>query len=237
MNTEQARRTLVTGAGRGLGLEFVRELLKRGDLVVATVRDPRRAKPLQDLGDEHPRQLHVLRLDVADSATFPAFQAEVAARLPALDLLINNAGILAGGERFGRLRASDLLDAFTTNAAGPLLLTQALTPLLQRGNNALVLNISSVLGSIASTEGFHTPSYAISKAALNMVGALLREPLAAAGIRVLNLHPGWVRTAMGGAGATLDADVVAGSILDTLHKLPASATGVFVDRHGQALPW
>lgn len=227
----------MTGAGRGLGLELARELLVRGDQLVATVRDPARAEALQRLGDEHTGQLHVLMLDVADSESFPAFQAAVAARLPALDLLINNAGILAGGERFGQLRASDLLDAFTTNAAGPLLLTQALTPLLQRGSSPLVLNISSILGSIASTEGFHTPSYAISKAALNMVGALLREPLAAAGIRVLNLHPGWVRTAMGGAGATLDADAVARSILDTLHGLPASVTGVFIDRHGQPLPW
>lgn len=227
----------MTGAGRGLGLEFVHELLTRGDQVIATVRDPTRAKPLQNLGDEYHGQLHVLTLDVADSASFPAFQAAVAVRLPALDLLINNAGILAGGERFGQLRASDLLDAFATNAAGPLLLTQALTPLLQRGNHALVLNISSILGSIASTEGFHTPSYAISKAALNMVGALLREPLAAAGIRVLNLHPGWVRTAMGGAGASLGAEAVARAILDTLHKLPVSVTGVFIDRHGKTLPW
>lgn len=237
MSATPARRSLVTGAGRGLGLALVRELLARGDQVVATVRDPARAEPLQRLGDQLPGQLHLLTLDVADSESFPAFQADVAARQPALDLLINNAGILAGGERFGQLRANGLLDAFTTNAAGPLLLTQALAPLLQRGNHALVLNISSILGSIASTEGFHTPSYAISKAALNMVGALLREPLAAAGIRVLNLHPGWVRTAMGGTGATLDADLVARSILDTLQALPASATGVFIDRHGRPLPW
>ena len=237
MNVAQAGRALVTGAGRGLGLEFVRQLLERGDSVVATARQPERAYELQALAAANSSQLQVLALDMSDSDSFPAFQAALAARIPALDLLINNAGILASGERFGHLRAQPLFDAFRTNTVGPLLLTQALSPLLQLGSNALVLNLSSALGSMTRSEGFHTPSYAISKAALNMAGVLLNHALAEHRIRVLNLHPGWVRTEMGGEGAQLDKDDAVRSILSTLDKLPATATGVFVDRHGEPLPW
>jgi NAD(P)-dependent dehydrogenase (short-subunit alcohol dehydrogenase family) len=232
-----ARRTLVTGAGRGLGLEFVRQLLRRGDTIVATARRPDRASELRALADAHRGRLHVLALDVADSERFPDFEAEVAERVPALDLLINNAGVLAGGERFGKLRADNLLEAFRTNTVGPLLLTQAVTPLLHRGRHPLVLNISSILGSIGQTSNFYTPSYAISKAALNMAGVLLGHALDESGIRVVNLHPGWVRTQMGGDSATLDKDAAVESILQTLENLPLDVSGIFVDRFGSALPW
>jgi NAD(P)-dependent dehydrogenase (short-subunit alcohol dehydrogenase family) len=235
MKTSKPGRSLVTGGGRGLGLEFVRQLLQRGDTVLATARRPGRADALQRLASEHPGRLHVLALDVADSETFPAFQAAVASHVETLDLLINNAGALASGERFGQLREQDLLEAFRTNAVGPLLLTQALLPLLQP--SATVLNISSILGSIARTGAFYTPSYAISKSALNMAGVLLSHALEDSGVRVLNLHPGWVRTDMGGAGASLDKDDAVRSILNTVDTLPKTATGVFVDRNGSPLPW
>jgi NAD(P)-dependent dehydrogenase (short-subunit alcohol dehydrogenase family) len=205
--------------------------------VLATARHPERVEALQRLAGDYPDRLHLLTLDVANSATFPAFQATVAEQVPALDLLINNAGVLASGERFGQLREQDLLEALRTNAIGPLLLTQALLPLLQQAGGATVLNISSILGSIAQTGSFHTPSYAISKAALNMAGVLLSHALEDAGVRVLNLHPGWVRTDMGGAGANLDKDQAVRSILNTVDTLPKTATGVFVDRHGAPLPW
>lgn len=237
MNAAPSGRALVTGAGRGLGLEFVRQLLGRGHRVVATVRRPERAADLKALAAAHPDRLWLLPLDVTDSVSVAALPAAISAHLPALDLLINNAGILVSGERFGKLSADDLQTAFGTNAVAPMLLTQALAPLLQRGNNALVLNISSILGSIEKTEGFYTPSYAVSKAALNMVGKLLSHALAGSGVRVVNLHPGWVRTSMGGAGATLDMDEAVQSILDTVQKLPANATGVYLDRHGKSLPW
>lgn len=233
----EARRALVTGAGRGLGLEFVRQLLQRGDTVVATARRPDRADTLRALAATDPGRLHVLALDVADSDRFADFESAVGARVPALDLLINNAGVLTGGERFGKLRADSLLEAFRTNTVGPVLLTQELTPLLQRGRNPLVLNLSSILGSIGQTGNFYTPSYAISKAALNMAGVLLGHALDESGVRVVNLHPGWVRTQMGGDGATLDQDAAVASILQTLEKLPLDATGLFVDRFGSLLPW
>ena len=237
MKVDTTMRILVTGASRGLGLEFVRQALARGDTVVAGARDLQRSSALLDLSGAYPGRLHTLALDVADSTRFGHFADAVAERVPSLDLLINNAGILARGETFGNLQAATFIDAFNTNALGPLLLTQSLTPLLQRGIDPLVLNLSSDLGSMTHTAGFYLPSYDVSKAALNMVGVLLGHALAEHGVRVLNLHPGWVRTDMGGDGAQLDASDVVESIFQTLAGLPRATSGVFIDRHGAGLPW
>jgi NAD(P)-dependent dehydrogenase (short-subunit alcohol dehydrogenase family) len=237
MQTLPTRRVLVTGANRGLGLEFVRQLLARGDIVLAACREPERAEALAALMSTHPEKLQVLALDVTDPAHFPAFALETAKRTPALDCLINNAGMLPTGERFGELHQPALAAAFATNCAGPLLLTQALAPLLAKGTEPRVLNISSVLGSIASTTACYSPSYAISKAALNMAGRLMGHALAEQHIRTVNMHPGWVHTDMGGGQAPLEPAESVRAMLDTLDRLPADAHGVFVDRLGEPMPW
>ncbi|MFC7301214.1 SDR family oxidoreductase [Cognatiluteimonas weifangensis] len=230
-------RSLVTGANRGLGLEFVRQLLARGGQVVATCRHPGKATALNALAGEHPGRLYVLPLDVAD----PRAIAELARELPLLDhaarldLLVNCAGVLHSGERFGSVAAATLEDSFRTNAMGPLLLTQALAPWLRDG--ARVANLSSVLGSIASVNRFGTPSYNLSKAAQNMATALLAQALAPRGIVVLALHPGWAQTAMGGERATVPvADAVAG-LLRVIDAAGSDDSGSFRDWRGQPLPW
>lgn len=228
---------LVTGANRGLGLEFTRQLLARGDRVVATARQPGRATELNALAAEHPGRLRVLPLDVAEPASIDALAAELPLQDPALQLglLVNCAGVLHSGERFGRLEAATLEDSFRTNAMGPLLLTQALEPRLADG--ARVANLSSVLGSIASLSRFGSPSYDISKAAQNMVTALLARALQPRGIVVLALHPGWAQTDMGGEHATVPvADAVAG-LLHVIDRAQPSDSGSFHDWRGQSLPW
>src|SRR3546814_17227143 len=120
-----------------------------------------------------------------------------------LDLLVNAAGVLHSGERFGKVSAAILDDSFRTNAAGPLLLTQALAALLADG--AKVANLSSELGSITDAGRFGTPSYCIRKAAQNMASVLLAHAMHARGIVVAALHPGWVQTDMGGPHAPLPA--------------------------------
>jgi NAD(P)-dependent dehydrogenase (short-subunit alcohol dehydrogenase family) len=238
---EQPRHVLVTGANRGLGLAFVRQLLARGDRVVAACRYPGKATALNTLVGEHPGRLHVLPLDVAA----PKSHAELARELPLvlgdddsggrLDLLINNAGVLHSGERFGHVGEAHLLDSFRVNAMAPFLLTQTLAPLLADG--ARVANLSSQLGSIANCERFGTPSYNISKAAQNMATRLLAHALAERGIVVLALHPGWVRTDMGGKDATLDAPAAAAGLLRTIDAAGITASGSFLDWQGQTLPW
>ena len=228
---------LVTGANRGLGLEFVRQLLARGERVVATCRHPGKATALNALAGEHPGRLRVLPLDVAA----PRSIAELAHELPLLDdafslgLLVNCAGVLHSGERFGAIDPAIVEDSFRTNAMGPLLVTQALADRLADG--AKVANVSSVLGSIASLARFGSPSYDISKAAQNMATALLAKALAPRGIVVLALHPGWARTDMGGANATVPvADAVAG-LLRVVDGAGIADSGSFRDWRGETLPW
>jgi NAD(P)-dependent dehydrogenase (short-subunit alcohol dehydrogenase family) len=233
-----SQRSLVTGANRGLGLEFVRQLLARGDRVMATCRHPGKATALNALAGEHPGRLHVLPLDVADPRAIAELQRELlllADDGDRLDLLVNGAGVLHSGERFGSVSAVNLDDSFRTNAMGPFLLTQALAPRLADG--ARVANITSQLGSIANTTRFGTPSYDISKAAQNMATALLAAALRERGILVVALHPGWVQTDMGGAGATVTPQDSVAGLLRVIDRLKAADSGRFLDWRGQSLPW
>ena len=236
-----SKHCLVTGANRGIGLAFVRQLLARGDRVIATCRHPGKANALNTLTGEYPGRLHVLPLDVASEKS----RAELVCELPLvcgddvdaqrIDLLINNAGVLHSGERFGALSAANLDDSFRVNASGPLLLTEALAPMLADG--ATVANISSQLGSIGNNRQFGTPSYNISKAAQNMATVLLAHALRDRGIRVVALHPGWVQTDMGGDGAQITVEASATGLVRVIDALGAEDSGRFLDWQGDALPW
>lgn len=231
------RRVLVTGASRGLGLEFVRQLLARGDAVVAACRRPADAEALVRLAAAHPDRLRVLPLELTDPASRAALLAALQSDWGALDLLVNNAGVLASGERFGQLDAATFRAAFETNTLAPLLFAEAASPLLAKGHAPVVAYLSSVLGSIASTQSFSTPSYAVSKAALNMAVRLAAIPMAEQGVRSVALHPGWVKTDMGGPSAPLDAPVSVAGMLRVIDTLPADARGDFIDYRGETLPW
>lgn len=228
---------LVTGANRGLGLEFVRQLLARGDQVIAACRHPGKAQALNVLAGEHPGRLKVLPLDLGDPRSHAELAREVALVNDGerLDLLINNAGVLRGGERFGTVALADLDASFRTNAAGPFLLTQALAGQLADGGK--VANISSEVGSIGLRQDFRTPSYAMGKAAQNMATSLLSQALAARGITVVALHPGWVRTDMGGPQAALTPQESVAGLLALLHKVGVEQSGAFLDWQGNSLPW
>ncbi|MCH6484467.1 SDR family oxidoreductase [Pseudoxanthomonas sp. LH2527] len=228
---------LVTGANRGLGLELASQLLARQRHVVATCRHPGKATALNRLSAEHPGRLHVLPLDVADARSRDALLHElplVTDEEP-LHLLVNNAGVLRGGERFGQVAATDLDTSFHTHAAGPFLLTQSLAPQLADG--AVVANISSEIGSIALRQEFRTPSYAIGKAAQNMATSLLSQALSSRGIKVVALHPGWVRTDMGGDNAALSVAESVSGLLRVIDHLTPADSGRFLDWQGDPLPW
>ena len=237
MASTQRRNCLISGANRGIGLEFTRQLLARGEHVIAACRHPGKATALNALAGEHPGRLHVLPLDVAD----PKSRASLVHDLPLvlgddrLDLLVNNAGVLHSGERFGHVEQSILEDSLRTNAVGPFLLAQALAPLLNDG--ARIANLSSVMASIASRGEFRSPSYCASKAAQNMLTVQLAQAVAARGIVVLALHPGWVQTEMGGEHATVPtADAVRG-LLQVVDGATPAQSGSFLDWRGGALPW
>ena len=235
MPQTRPRRSLVTGANRGLGLEFVRQLLARGDRVIAACRHPGKATELNHLAGEHPGRLHVLPLDVADEKSRIAFAHELPLVADGIDLLINNAGVLHSGERWGEVGDANLEDSLRTNAVGPLLLTQALSDFLAPG--AKVANISSRMGSIGELEAFRSPSYTISKAALNMATALLAKALGERGIVVLALHPDWVQTDMGGKGARITPEQSIAGLLKVIEAASFADTGRFLDWRGTTVLW
>lgn len=228
---------LITGANRGLGLEFVRQLLGRGDRVIAACRHSARASELNQLSGEYPGRVKVLPLDIAEPRSIVELAREVGMLELEIDVLINNAGVLTSGEVFGEVEAKALGQAFATNAQGPFLLTQALASRLAQ--RAKVIAISSGLGSIERTGRFGTPSYNISKTALNMAVRLLGHALADREIAVLALSPGWVKTDMGGENADLDVSQSVANMLKVIDALvfDPDRVGQFLGNTGDALPW
>ena len=228
---------LVTGANRGIGLEFSRQLLARGDRVIAACRKPGQAHDLDRLAGEHPGRLQLVPLDVAEATSHKALLGELPLLLgeDRLDLVIQNAGVLHSGERFGQVKETTLLESFRTNASGPLLLSQSLAPWLAHG--AKIANMSSILGSISLTDAFGTPSYHLSKAAQNMATRLLAAALADRGITVLALHPGWVQTDMGGDGASVPAAESAQGLLAVIDAATRGDSGRFLDWRGHEIAW
>ncbi len=228
-------RYLITGANRGLGLEFTRQLLGRGDSVIACCREPDSAKALQELVDPAGDRLTVRELDVTDADSI----AELPHDLPGIDVLINNAGIAAAEEAFGEFDAGTMTRVLFVNSIAPMLVTQALTPLLAReGKQPKVVCITSGLGSISRAEGLvYGLSYGMSKAALNMGVKKLASELKRQGVAIIALHPGWVQTDMGGKGAPLQPPESIRGMLGVIDRLTTADNGRFLTYAGEELPW
>lgn len=225
---------LVTGANRGLGLEFVRQLIARGDSVVACCREPERSSELKAIGGE---RLMIHALDVSDPAAIAALPAHLAGA--GVDVLINNAGVAEADEAFGAFDAATMANVLHVNSIAPMLVTQALTPLLEKsGAQAKVVYITSGLGSIARAEGLMFGlSYGMSKAALNMGGKKLAAELTGRGIASVLLHPGWVQTDMGTSAAPLQPPESIRGMLQVIDKLSVADGLRFVSYEGEPLPW
>ena len=242
MSERIAQHVLLTGANRGLGLEWTRRLAGRVDRLFATCRRPDEAHELADLADAHPDTIEVFALDVADPDAIVAAAERVAEATGALDLLINNAGINGGGtgDRFGSVDPETMMDVLRVNTAGPHLMVQAFADLLRAGGtdeNSIVVNVTSQLGSIANTSGGSWHSYKASKAALNMCTRLQSGALKGDGVIVVSMHPGWVRTDMGGSNARLSTEESVGGMLDVIADLTPDDTGRFLTHDGGELPW
>lgn len=230
-------RVLISGGNRGLGFEFVRQYLAKGATVYAACRHPGQATALNRLVGDHPTRLKILPLDVAKPASILALRSELALLTDRLDRLINNAGILASGERFGHLEADVMARSYAVNAIGPVLMAQACADLLEAGQSPRIGNISSGLGSISGVDGFHSPSYNASKAALNMWTRLLAHALNPRGVLCFALRPGWVRTDMGGENAPLSpAESVAGMI-EVLENAGAEDQNALLGHDGGHAAW
>jgi NAD(P)-dependent dehydrogenase (short-subunit alcohol dehydrogenase family) len=223
---------VVTGAGRGIGLELARQLVARGDRVEATVRDPGKAAALADLGGG----VRIHRVDVSDSASVAAFAAALADS--PIDLVINNAGVYGGTHQTTRdLDFDEAMRTYNTNALGALRVSLALLPHVRRGTGKKLAHITSGMGSIDDNTSGGFYGYRMSKAALNMMSRSLAVDLRGEGIASYVINPGWVRTDMGGASAPTPVDVAVRGILRELDAATLADSGEFLDYKGGRLTW
>lgn len=231
-------RVLVTGASRGIGLEYARQWLAAGARVFGLARDPEGSAGLTELAARYPKGLMAVRCDVADDASVAAARRQVGAATDGLEILINNAGILGPREDLASLDLDRVRRTIEVNALGPLRVTRAFLDLLRAGERPRrIVNMTSLMGSIDDNRSGDAYAYRLSKAALNMATRSLAIDLAADDIVAVALHPGWVRTDMGGESARVAvADAVA-SLRDTIESLGMDRSGNFYDREGQPLPW
>lgn len=222
---------LVTGANRGLGLEFCRQLSERGKdtVILGTARRPDEAADLARLVHQ------VVTLDVADPESLAALSGQVGDR--PIDVLINNAGVGSDSRTIESLERAELDRAFRINSFGPMLVTQALLPNLRAAKRKLVFNITSQLGSIGNNRGGSSYGYRGSKAALNMLTVCLANELRREGFTCVVAHPGWVRTDMGGPNATLAPEESIRALLALVDRLGPEDSGKFFNYDGTPLPW
>ncbi len=229
---------VITGAERGLGLCLVKDFLAAGATVVAGKRSADRN--LRALG-ERGGKLTIVQMDVSDAASVRAAADWVRSRFGAVDVLINNAGVFPWLKDIP-IEARDLGDghlerAMQVNAFGPLRVTQRFLPLLEKGAGKTILDISSEAGSIGAAWRTCEIEYCMSKAALNMQARLLANALGPRGYRVLAVHPGWMRTEMGGAEADIAPEEASRGIFRLATEPGSAGNGSFVDYTGKRLEW
>lgn len=218
---------LITGAGRGLGLQLTREAAERGHTVWAGVRGPASAGKLKELQEKHGDAIRLLTLDVEDEGSIVQAAQELTHQAGVLDGIINNAAVLLGREqKLESLSLEELEQSFRVNLYGPIAVAKYIMPLLRKGEQQAIINISSEAGGFAGAyDGDY--GYALSKSALNMFTAQLHKAFTPQGYAVYAVHPGWIRTDMGGASAPGDAGEAAKGILDLIERKVIPPEGAF----------
>jgi len=230
---------MVTGANRGIGLEFVRQYAERGAKVIATARDPAAAEALNALAAANPR-IVVEQLDVTDHARVDALAAKYAGQ--PIDVLINNAGISGGmqNQMYGRLNYAVFEEVLRVNTIGPLKVTEAFTPNVLASQQKRIVAISSSEGSVSMVDSSRLPFMRASKAALNMEMRNVAFQLKPKGASVRILNPGLVDTDfMKGLPKRMlrPASTVVGELIPLIDAMSVDNTGTFLGYDGKELPW
>ena len=228
-------KVVVTGANRGIGLEFVKQLLARGDTVVAGARAPGEARELQRLAGSPASRLTVGPLDIGDAASVRRFSASLGDR--PVDVLINNAGVLGKMQSLEELDLDDVMATYRINAVGAVDVTRALLPLLRKSDVRKVLHVSTGMASISDNTSGGAFAYRMSKAALNIASKSISVNLRGERIISVVCNPGWVQTDMGGAGAKTPVSESVSGMLKVLDGLTLDQSGSFLDFRGGTLGW
>jgi NAD(P)-dependent dehydrogenase (short-subunit alcohol dehydrogenase family) len=225
---------VITGAGRGIGFELAKQALAGGAQVTALAREPLKAAKLQALHRDYPDTLKLLPADVTSDASIESLLRMLEDR--AIDVLINNAGAyLDDDANFERLPLQNVMDNFAINAVGPMRVTRALLPHLKKSKQPKLIHITSLMGSITDNQGGGSYAYRMSKAALNMFAKSFSRDYPA--ITTLVIHPGWVKTDMGGDNAPTLPSESASGILKVIVGSSPKKSGHFYDFEGNELPW
>ncbi|XP_063076059.1 C-signal-like [Engraulis encrasicolus] len=249
---------LVTGANRGLGLEIIKQLAEKpcpGRRIFAGCRDPSKAEGLEKLSKKHSGVIHIIRLDVGDNASVLEAAKQVSSIVggDGLNLLVNNAAMMYYSNMKESV-PSEMENTFNVNVMGPMRMTKEFLPLLQMAvkkssessmscRRAAVINISGMMGCIEqvpATYGlfpFVGLPYRVSKAALNMMTVCNAEEFKGDGILFTLLHPGWVRTDMGGPDGKIEAAESVSGMLGVIEKLTEEHNGAFLNYKGQPMSW
>ncbi|MEU6207622.1 SDR family oxidoreductase [Micromonospora musae] len=235
----------VIGASRGLGSALVEELLQRPDSrVIAGCRRLGASDDLDRLRKEHGDRLTEMRVDYADEASIARAGSACAELFHHLDLLVNCGAIStaeglpaeASAGPVAELDGAALRTLFQTNVVGPVLACKTMLPLLRRAEAPVILNLSSIRASATEAQA-GSIGYSVTKAAFNMASRKLAAEVRAEGIAVVSLHPGWMKTRMGGEAAPLYTSDVASDVMRTIHPRAMELTGRFVDTSGADVAW
>ena len=227
---------LITGASRGIGLEMVRYGMDQGWDVLACCRNPQQAENLLSMAQLSNGRVSVFLADMSELATLQALAYEL--RHEAIDMLINNAGVYGSDKnRFGQVDAYDWLETFKVNTIAPMKMSELFVEQLCMGQSKIIACMSSKMGSMDDNTSGGSYIYRSSKAALNAVVKSMSLDLADKGIKCVALHPGWVKTDMGGPNAEISSKESVSQMFNTLLNLEAEDSGRFIDIDGADIPW
>ena len=229
--------TLITGASRGIGLEFSRQYAADGWRVLACCRLPEKADELNRLAAQYPDLVKVHALDVAEHAQIERMAQVIADE--SIDLLINNAGIYPDSDKngFGHTDYAEWMEAFRVNTMAPLKMAETFTTQIARSKQKTIVTITSMMGSIADNGSGGSYLYRSSKAAVNMVVKSLAVDLKPLGITAVVFHPGWVQTDMGGPNALISTEQSVSGMRVMIGKITPADSGRFFAYDGKEIPW
>jgi NAD(P)-dependent dehydrogenase (short-subunit alcohol dehydrogenase family) len=229
--------TLITGANRGIGLEFSRQYAADGWRVLACSRNPGKSDDLNKLAAQYPEFIKILTLDVSDHAQIEHLAQELFDE--SIDLLINNAGIYpkSGVNGLGHIDYAEWMQVFRINCMAPLKMAETFATQLARSEHKIFVAITSKMGSIADNSSGGSYLYRSSKTALNMVVKSLAVDLQSAGITSVVIHPGWVKTDMGGPNALISIEQSVSGMRQVISSLLRADSGKFFSYNGQEIPW
>jgi NAD(P)-dependent dehydrogenase (short-subunit alcohol dehydrogenase family) len=227
---------LITGASRGLGLEFTRQYLTEGWAVIAACRNPGAARGLRDLEPKSKGALTVVEIDVTDGASVKRAAGRLQGR--AIDVLVNGAGVYGGsGQRLGSLDYEEWRQVLEVNLLGPARLCEAFLDGLERSERRLIVTLTSGMGSLADNTSGGSILYRTSKAAVNMLMRTSAIDLTARGITCIVVNPGWVKTDMGGPNAKLSPEESIQALRRVIAKIGPEDSGKFYNYDGREYPW